>query len=114
MWRESAGEMSRAGRIRHKETDRRQVTRLQRLGPCGAGGRGAVSRTDWGGGGEVSAGEGSQLPEGTKASSTGTTPRQMKAGSEQSPSGTTSLTPSEAARFSAARKRSRLILAAWA
>ena len=61
-----------------------------------------------------SRGRGSQPPEGTSASSTGTTPRQMKAGSEQSPSGTTSLTPREAARFSAARKRSRLILAAWA
>ena len=59
-------------------------------------------------------GRGSQPPEGTSASSTGTTPRQMKAGSEQSPSGITSLTPREAARFSAARKRSRLILAAWA
>ncbi|MDQ0866739.1 hypothetical protein QF036_004320 [Arthrobacter globiformis] len=58
--------------------------------------------------------KGSQLPDGTRASSTGTTPRQMKAGSEHSPSGTTSLTPREAARFSAARKRSRLILAAWA
>lgn len=58
--------------------------------------------------------EGTQLLDGTRASSTGTTPRQMKAGSEHSPSGTTSLTPKEAARFSAARKRSRLILAAWA
>lgn len=51
---------------------------------------------------------------GTSARSTGTTPRQMKAGREHSPNGITSFTPSEAARFSAALNRSRRILAAWA
>lgn len=58
--------------------------------------------------------EGSQAPEGTSASNTGTTPRQMNAGREHRPKGITSLTLRDAARFSAERNRSRLILAAWA
>lgn len=58
--------------------------------------------------------DGSQAPEGTNASNTGTTPRQMNAGREHRPKGITSLTLRDAARFSAERNRSRLILAAWA
>ena len=45
---------------------------------------------------------------------TGTIPRQIKAGNEQRPKGTTSFTPKAAARFSAARNCSRRSLAACA
>ncbi len=45
---------------------------------------------------------------------TGTMPRQIKAGKEHKPKGTTSFTPSAAARFSAARNCSRRSLAACA
>jgi len=52
--------------------------------------------------------------EGIMAISTGTMPKQIKAGREQSPKGTTSFTPKAAARFSADLNCSRRSLAACA
>lgn len=60
------------------------------------------------------AGSMAAYPAGSMAMRTGTIPRQMKAGKEQRPKGTTSFTPRAAARFSAARNCSRRSLAAWA
>ena len=51
---------------------------------------------------------------GSSPRSTGTTPRHTNAGREHRPSGTTSFTPSAAARCSAALFRSRRSRAAWA
>ncbi len=93
-------------------------------GPLGAGRMGFLQvenpsgSTDCGGtvlvGARLTDGETFGHAAGSMAISTGTMPRQIKAGSEQSPKGTTSFTPKAAARFSAARKRPRRSLAACA